>query len=136
MENFDSIFGKQDQSKILNNFDKQAWAEKKQAERSAVYVLIDETAADMTESGKSFRMGLDVMARFDRYSVGNILLITAQCPDATKLADFDTWAAMSSPAISMSASFWARKPSTPTPTASPVVGRAITPPTGRSVAGN
>ncbi len=91
MENFDSIFGKQDQSKILNNFDKQAWAEKKQAERSAVYALIDETATDMTESGESFQMGLDVMARFDRYSVGNILLITAQCPDATKLADFDTW---------------------------------------------
>ena len=45
----------------------------------------------MTRDGNLFQTGLDVMARFDRYSVGNVILIAAQKPDATKLADFDTW---------------------------------------------
>ena len=36
---------------------------------------------------------LDVQARFDLYSVSNAILIAAQCPEATKLADFDTWKA-------------------------------------------
>lgn len=93
MENYDSIFASQEapKSKSFAPFDKQAWAEKKQAERQEVYQLIDRTAEDMARDGMLFQSGLDVMARFDRYSVGNIILITAQAPNATKLADFDTW---------------------------------------------
>ena len=34
-----------------------------------------------------------MQARFDLYSVSNAILIAAQCPEATKLADFDTWKA-------------------------------------------
>jgi hypothetical protein len=34
---------------------------------------------------------MDVQSRFDRYSVANALLILAQKPDATRIADFDTW---------------------------------------------
>ncbi len=93
MENFDSIFAPEEetQDKTHVPFDKQAWAEKKQAERRQVYGLIDETAVKMAQDGGLFKAALDVMSLFDRYSVGNILLITAQMPDATKLADFDTW---------------------------------------------
>lgn len=93
MDNYDSIFAQSEdsQSRTLDQFDKKAWAEKKQAERQGVYALIDETAQAMTQDGNLFQTGLDVMARFDRYSVGNVILIAAQKPDATKLADFDTW---------------------------------------------
>ena len=93
MDNYDSIFAQSEdsQSRTLDQFDKKAWAEKKQAERQGVYALIDETAQAMTRDGNLFQTGLDVMARFDRYSVGNVILIAAQKPDATKLADFDTW---------------------------------------------
>ena len=94
MENYDSIFASaatENQSKSFTPVDKQAWAEKKQAERQLVYNMIDETAEAMTQDGALFKTGLDVMARFDRYSVGNILLIAAQMPEATKLADFDAW---------------------------------------------
>ncbi|MBQ9879683.1 MAG: hypothetical protein IJM45_04525, partial [Clostridia bacterium] len=34
---------------------------------------------------------LDVISRFDRYSVSNAILITEQMPTATRLADFDYW---------------------------------------------
>ena len=93
MENYDSIFTPKEaaQNKTFSPIDKQAWAEKKQAERQQVYEMIDSTALQMASNPESFKIGLDVMARFDRYSVGNVLLITGQNPDATKLADFDTW---------------------------------------------
>ena len=93
MENYDSIFAPKEaaQNKTFSPVDKQAWAEKKQAERQSVYGLIDETAEGMVQDGELFKTALDVMARFDRYSVGNVLLIAAQMPEATKLADFDTW---------------------------------------------
>lgn len=32
-----------------------------------------------------------MQSRFDRYSVGNALLITAQMPQATQFKDFDAW---------------------------------------------
>ena len=93
MENYDSIFAPKEaaQNKTFSPVDKQAWAEKKQAERQSVYGLIDETAEGMVQDGELFKTALDVMARFDRYSVGNVLLIAAQMPEATKLADFDAW---------------------------------------------
>ena len=93
MENYDSIFAPKEaaQNKTFSPIDKQAWAEKKQAERQQVYEMIDSTALQMASNPEIFKIGLDVMARFDRYSVGNVLLITGQNPDATKLADFDTW---------------------------------------------
>ena len=64
---------------------------RKQQERSDVYTLLDNTAEEVKGSGELFQTFLDVQARFDRYSVNNALLITAQMPEATKLADFDTW---------------------------------------------
>ena len=93
MENYDSIFAPKEaaQNKTFSPVDKQAWAEKKPVERQSVYGLIDETAEGMVQDGELFKTALDVMARFDRYSVGNVLLIAAQMPEATKLADFDTW---------------------------------------------
>ena len=93
MENYDSIFSPKEQAPIKSfaPFDKQAWVEKKQTERQEVYSLIDTTAEEAAKDGALFQTALDVMARFDRYSVGNTLLVAAQMPEATKLADFDTW---------------------------------------------
>lgn len=93
MNNFDSLFAPKGSSPTppYSPIDKQAWSEKKQAERKAVYEMIDTTAGEMSKDGALFQAALDVMARFDRYSVGNVLLIAKQLPEATKLADFDTW---------------------------------------------
>lgn len=64
MENYDSIFAPKEatQSKTFTPIDKQAWAEKKQAERRQVYGLIDETAESMVADGDLFKTALDVMA--------------------------------------------------------------------------
>lgn len=75
-----------------NNFNVDAWKEKKQAERQAVYELADSTAANLAGNGERFQAYLDVQARFDRYSATNVMLILAQMPDAAPpLRDFDGW---------------------------------------------
>ena len=93
MNSFDDIFDSQSAKKNRNDqpFDKEAWAEKKQAERKAVYELADTTAESVSADGGRYRDYLDVQARFDRYSATNALLILAQMPQATQLKDFDGW---------------------------------------------
>lgn len=96
MPNYDDLFSSQPGPQGDGSFDKEAWAAKKQAERDQVYSLIDAYVHDMGNLGKltydhAFQTYLDVQARFDRYSVSNAVLIAAQYPEATRLADFDAW---------------------------------------------
>ena len=91
MGNFDDLFAPQPVQREDTPFDKDAWAAKKQQEREGVYLMIDTYAHEMSLDGGLFRAYLDVQARFDLYSVSNAILIAAQCPEATKLADFDHW---------------------------------------------
>ena len=94
MNNYDSIFNsqpKQSDSKSFSSFNKEEWAASKKQEREQAYALIDETAEAMTADGEILRSYLDVQTRFDRYSVGNALLITAQMPEANRLGSFDDW---------------------------------------------
>ena len=95
MANFDDIFNSQSKEETegqsFASFDKDEWAAQKKQERENAFALIDETAQHMTNDGELFQSYLDVQAHFDRYSVGNAILITAQKPDATQLADFKGW---------------------------------------------
>ena len=72
-------------------FDKAEWAAQKQAQRQEAYELIDNTCSEMAVNGDSFRQYLDVQGRFDRYSVANAVLVSAQMPEATQLKDYGKW---------------------------------------------
>lgn len=72
-------------------FDKTEWAAQKQAERKAAYELIDTTCDQMAADGGAFRQYLDVQGHFDRYSVNNAILVSAQKPEATQLKDYSSW---------------------------------------------
>ena len=95
MANYDDIFNasqpKESEEKSFTPFDKDEWAAQKKQERENAFAMIDETAQHMANDGALFQSYLDVQAHFDRYSVGNALLITAQKPDAKQLADFKGW---------------------------------------------
>ena len=93
MPNYDDLFTGQTTQQEEKPFDKTVWAARKQAEREGVYAMIDSYVQDMGKEGGLFQAYLDVQARFDLYSVSNAILIAAQCPEATKLADFDSWKA-------------------------------------------
>ena len=74
-------------------YDKAEWAAQKQAERKEAYELIDNTCSEMAVNGDSFRQYLDVQGRFDRYSVANAVLVSAQMPEASQLKDKAGWKA-------------------------------------------
>lgn len=52
-----------------------------------------QSLGDALESGRSDQLQtfLSAMARFHKYSLGNVLLIMAQSPDATHVAGFQSW---------------------------------------------
>jgi len=72
-------------------FNKEEWAQQKQAQRKEAYDLIDTTCSEMAADGNAFRQYLDVQGRFDRYSVANAILVSEQMPEATQLRDYNKW---------------------------------------------
>lgn len=96
MSSFDDLFRQEASDRSIANdseqpFDKEAWAQKKQELRQWTYDTIDAATTAIAQNGEQFQQYLDVQSRFDRYSVSNALLILAQRPEATRIADFDTW---------------------------------------------
>lgn len=94
MNEFDELFTAVNDEKTKTDerpFDKDAWAERKKQERADVYALLDEGTERVVSNADDFRIYLDAQARFDNYSVSNAILIATQYPDATSLADYDTW---------------------------------------------
>lgn len=89
MDNFDDLFDTQKDEG--QPFDKDAWKEKKQQEREYAYALLDEGTQNVAANYEHFRNYLDIQARFDRYSVGNAILISHQMPEASAIAPFKTW---------------------------------------------
>ena len=72
-------------------FNKEEWAAQKQEQRKAAYELIDNTCEKMMADGGAFQQYLDVQGHFDRYSVNNAILVSAQMPEATQLKDYGSW---------------------------------------------
>lgn len=72
-------------------FNKEEWAAQKQEQRKAAYELIDNTCSEMMVDGGAFQQYLDVQGHFDRYSVNNAILVSAQMPEATQLKDYGSW---------------------------------------------
>ena len=72
-------------------FNKEEWAAQKQEQRKEAYELIDNTCSEMMANGGSFLQYLDVQGHFDRYSVNNAILVSAQMPEATQLKDYGSW---------------------------------------------
>lgn len=87
MSNFDDIFDPAPQ----DDFDKEAWAAKKKAERDDIFFLADATAEEVSTNSGKFREYLDVQANFRNYSATNALLILAFNKNASKLGDKDFW---------------------------------------------
>lgn len=70
---------------------KEEYAEKKRAEKEAVYQMADEAVNEIVNDPEKFTAFLDTQSRMDRYSAVNALLIYKQLPTATQLKDYDDW---------------------------------------------
>lgn len=91
MTDVDEIIAGTTDDNTKKEFDKDSWAKKKQEERKKSYDLIYKTADEIKLSPEKFKSYLDIQGRFDKYSVGNALLITSQMPNATQLKEFNDW---------------------------------------------
>ena len=69
---------------------KEEWQIKREQARTEAFELL-ETATEKLSDPATLTSLLDVMSRFDRYSVSNAILITGQMPTASRLADFNFW---------------------------------------------
>ena len=67
------------------------WRERKRIEWKKMIEMSTKVAVQCTEDHDILKSVWDQMAKFPQYSAGNILLIQAQRPDATYLADYSTW---------------------------------------------
>ena len=67
------------------------YAAKKKMEREDLSDMAKQAETEITGDGGKFQQYLNTLARFERYSAQNTLLIFAQRPDATRLGDFDHW---------------------------------------------
>ena len=74
-------------------YDMQAFKDRKQQERDAVYAMID-TAALALAAPDKLKAYLDIQSRFDLYRPGNVLLIQAQMPMASRLKSYEEWQKM------------------------------------------
>lgn len=72
-------------------FDKEAWATKKQEEREQTYERIDRTCNEVNTDAAIRDGYLDVVAAFPNHSVSNTLLILDQKPEATRIGDVNYW---------------------------------------------
>ena len=94
MNNFDDLFeGKKEPEEKESRpaYSKDEWVEKKRKERASAFAMLDEATDELMNDPEKFRDYLNVQSRFDRYSVSNAILIAHQMPEATRVADFDTW---------------------------------------------
>lgn len=91
MSNVDEIISSSKSNFKNNYYDKDEWLKKKQEERTKAYNLIDKTALDVVSDIDKFKTYLNIQGRFNKYSVGNALLITSQMPNATQLKEFEDW---------------------------------------------
>lgn len=88
--NYDDILASAEQAG-RQEFDVEAWAEKKKTEREELFALRDKMTSEVSTDGSKFKQYLDTQSRFRKYSTGNVLLIMAQRPNATRLKDFEGW---------------------------------------------
>ncbi len=89
MGGLDEVYDNYDSSN--RRYSKEEYAEYKKNEKAQIYELIDKTAEKIVTNGTEFKKYLDTQSKFDSYSVGNALLVTAQMPKATQLRDLNSW---------------------------------------------
>lgn len=90
MENYDNLFEQQPEQKE-QPFDREAWAEQKREQRQELYDLIDEMSEKTLADPSALSDYLNMQSKLGKTSVANTLLVVAQKPDATFIANYDDW---------------------------------------------
>ena len=90
MENYDNLFEQQPEQ-TEQPFDREAWAQPKREQQQELYDLIEEMSEKTLTDPSALSDYLNMQARLGKTSVANTLLVVAQKPDATFIANYDDW---------------------------------------------
>ena len=90
MENYDNLFEQQPEQ-TEQPFDREAWAQPKREQRQELYDVIEEMSEKTLTDPSALSDYLNMQARLGKTSVANTLLVVAQKPDATFIANYDDW---------------------------------------------
>lgn len=91
MDIIDDLLGTESQNK--NNSHQQYnnnWKEQNK-KRNEAYKKMDSMAFKITKDGNSFEQYLNILSRFEKYSVGNCLLILDKEPNAIQIKSKEDW---------------------------------------------
>lgn len=88
MNNYDDILRSKNNRKP---FDKEEWSKKKQQDRNDAFKTIDDSTNEVMNNMSAFEKYLQIQSRFDKYSVGNAMIILAKQPNATRIKEIDEW---------------------------------------------
>jgi hypothetical protein len=82
----------QAQAEAASDFDKEKWAADKQALREQLYEMRDKATEWVAKDGGYLKRFLEMMAEMPRLSVGNLLLVDEQDPEAIHVGTYEYWA--------------------------------------------
>ena len=88
MENYDNLFEQQPEQ-TEQPFDREVWVQQKREQRQELYDLIEEMSEKTLTDPSALSDYLNMQARLGKTSVANTLLVVAQKPDATFIANYD-----------------------------------------------
>ena len=90
MENYDNLFEQQPEQ-TEQPFDREVWVQQKREQRQELYDLIEEMSEKTLTDPSALSDYINMQARLGKTSVANTLLVVAQKPDATFIANYDDW---------------------------------------------
>ena len=91
MEDIENLIEQSNNVVYPRKFNVDEWKTKKQEEKKETYELLDNATDEVKNDIYKFRTYLDVQSKFDRYSVGNCLLIMKQQPTARHIKELNDW---------------------------------------------
>lgn len=91
MEDIENLIEQSNNVVYPRKFNVDEWKAKKQEEKKETYELLDNATDEVKNDINKFRTYLDIQSKFDRYSVGNCLLIMKQQPTARLIKELNDW---------------------------------------------
>lgn len=94
MDEIDEILGvnnnktKENKEQKSNNVN---WKSKQDKDRQEAYDTMEKMANEIKTDGTKFKKYLDIQSRFEKYSVGNCLIVLSNNPNATQFKDEGSW---------------------------------------------
>lgn len=90
----EDLLGANNKSKNNNynnkQYNKNDWKEQNK-KRNEAYKKIDDMSFKISKDGKAFTQYLDILSRFEKYSVGNCMLILEAEPNAIQIKEKQDW---------------------------------------------